>query len=594
MSLRFYANTSLERVRSYTISEFFNPTINQCIFDNYSNDAPDLTVAKWMKLLRQLFTRDNLIMHGDKMFRGAGNFDRGERTSKITAILDAIGEENHAACAYIEFVAGRSGRTTFGTFTPTRVRTDDNGNIYFSYDDDYREIGSWGTEAWKTELKGLASAITTRLNNIEAAHGEKKISPEAPFGTAGFCRNLAHHFCNQRYIRAATPNRHFRPTDIVEGLNSGDTQLTVSASGHNSVSVSVTERVTRANKRSLYTVMSYSASPTAILPWPIINKGETKPVLYGVELECATDYSVQAIIDATDEPFMLVKSDSSVTGRGAHRYELVTVPMSFRAHKREWAKWFSKLDYDKFDTTKNTSNGMHVHIGREHFIDDKHIQRLAWFMNNPANRDFIFALSERTQSSLDSYSPLARFDSSGSKVYNYKNVVQYVEVVRGALNLGTNKPTVEVRLFRGIVSYAAILKNLECVDAFFHFSAEANFNQLNLKGFLSWLEETPPNKYPIFKKFIYKLPNFQELVSASDLYDIIQNTTDPHQIVRIIEKKNFKVTNSHITALNRRHKKRTFILDKETGTIRLKVSDRSPLFHLDRQLQQNQLRGIQQ
>lgn len=589
MSLRFFTDSILSAVREYSLPELFNPTINQCIFE----DRNGLTVSKWMKIQKQLYCEHNVRSEPRKLIRGFVNIVVSEERRMITDVMDAIGPENYQALAYMEYAGNNGSISVWAFFTPGRVRADARGSTFFSYDDTYRELPRWGTDEWKVELKTAATAITTRLSNIEAAHGGKVMSVDTPLGITNFVRVLNSHTSNQRYIRSAGGGNGYTPLEVVEGIRANTIQLTISQNNQSPV-VTAAERITRTNKRALYQVMGYNASPTELLSWPIVNKGEIKPVLYGVELECATDYNVRQLIDATDEPFMIAKSDSSVSGRGALRVELVTVPMSFRAHKREWAKWFSKLDYDKFDTTKNTSNGMHVHIGRDHFADENHVKRLTWFVNNPANRDFIFALSERTQQSLDGYSPLARFGSSTSKVRNYNQVTNIVGSMRGAINLASNKPTVEVRLFRGIVSYAAILKNLECVDAFFHFTAEANFNQLNLKGFLNWLEETPPNKYAIFKKFIFKLPNFQELVSSSDIYEIIQNTTDPHQIIRIIEKKNFKVTNAHITVLNRQHKKRTFILDKETGTIRLKLSDRSPLFHLDRKLQQDQLRGLQQ
>lgn len=600
MSLRFFTDSSLSTLRDYTWEEFFNPTINNCRFSNERADLPDLTVEAWSKIQKQLYSRENILNNPGELIRQLGyHFNTRSTLQEVALKLINAVDPAHVHClAFVDY-AGRkgNGNNIFVIYTPgSRVRIADDGSVSYSLIDDYTETPALGTPECAELLKAKVAAIATRLDAIETTHSSKKMSNNVELGLTQLTAFVKYYLYDLVMYRHGIGSRNNnRPSELIGGLRDNSTTLSVTVTGVGDTSLVITERLSKNNKRPLHQLFGYSTSPMSLgLPWPITNKGETNPVLYGVELECATDYNVRQLIDATDEPFMIAKNDSSVSGKGSLHAELVTVPMSFRAHKREWAKWFSKLDYDKFDTTKNTSNGMHVHIGKKHFIDDKHIQRLAWFVNNPANKDFIFALSERTEYSLGTYAPLARFNTSTTKVSNYKNVTRVIGGMRGAINLGTGKPTVEVRLFRGIVSYAAIIKNLECVDAFFHFTAEANFNQLSLKGFLNWLEDTPPNKYAVFKKFIFKLPNFQDLVSSADLYDIIQNTEDPQQIIRIIEKKKFKVTNAHITVLNRRRRKRTFILDKETGSIRLEITDRSPLFHLDRQLETNQLRGAQQ
>jgi hypothetical protein len=282
---------------------------------------------------------------------------------------------------------------------------------------------------------------------------------------------------------------------------------------------------------------------------------------------------------------MLAKSDSSVTGNKRHSLELVTVPMSFKAHKREWAKWFSKLEYDKFDTTKDTNNGMHVHIGRDHFDNEKHIRNLAWFINNPAHRDFMMALSERTAYSVENYSPMRKYSPEASKVRAMKNVVGEIRNLRGACNVASNKPTIEVRLFKGIVSYAAVLKNLECVDAMFNFSREFPVYKMTLRQFLLWLESQPYNKYPVFKKFVFAIKNLKKMTFESDMNEIIFTSNDPNKIMKRMTTAGIKITNEHITTLNKRVKKRMFVLNKETGNIDIVYTNKFPLAHMDRELE---------
>lgn len=338
-------------------------------------------------------------------------------------------------------------------------------------------------------------------------------------------------------------------------------------------------------KAQLATVFSYNTSPTNMLKWPLQLKNEHKPVLYGVELEVSTDHSMKQIVDAMNELFLIGKQDSSISGVKSNRIELVTVPCSLRVHKREWAHLFSKLDYEKFDTSKDTNNGMHVHIDRTAFADKAHIRNLAWLVNNPGNVPFWIAISERTESSWHNYSPNCSFGTR-SKVSAFKVATDAARTVRGAVNVGTNKPTVEVRLFRGIVSYAGVLKNLECVDAMFHYTMSRNIKELTARGFVSWVRSTPVNKYPVFKKFLDGMGNtLTKLLATSDIKEITFNTKDPTKIVEIIDKTKFKLTNDHVTALNKGMRKRTFVLNKKTGKLEVVFTNRSPLAHMDRELE---------
>jgi len=338
------------------------------------------------------------------------------------------------------------------------------------------------------------------------------------------------------------------------------------------------------DRSQLYNVFQYSQSPTEMLKWPRILKNEHKPVLYGVELEVSTNYDVRKIIDATNELFLIAKQDSSISGACRNRMELVTVPCSLRMHKREWAHFFSKLDYEQFDTSKDTNNGMHVHIDRTAFVDKDHIRNLAWLVNNPANVQFWMAVSERTEQSFNNFSPVASFGNR-SKVSAFKQATDLVAGLRGAINVRSSKPTIEVRLFRGIVSYAAVLKNLECVDAMFNFTMSRNIKELNIRNFINWIRSTPPNKYQVFKKFIDTLTNLNKLMAVSDVKEVIFNAKDPEKIISILEKNKFKLTNDHITALNKGFKKRTFKLNKATGKLEIVFTNKSPLAHMDRELE---------
>jgi hypothetical protein len=351
------------------------------------------------------------------------------------------------------------------------------------------------------------------------------------------------------------------------------------------VEVQFSVPVDKRNKSPLYHVFNYSHNVLQTLPYPLTCKGEFNPPLFGVELEVATDYNVRQIIDATDEPFMLAKQDGSITGSKRNRMELVTVPMSLKAHKREWARWFSKLDYDKFDCTKSTTNGMHVHVGREFFTSKAHLRNFIWFFNNPANYDFLLMVSERNASSMAQYCSQMHIPPSYSKTRAYREGERLVD--RTGRNLVTNVkkgPTVEVRLFRGLVSYASVLKNLEMVDAVLSFTAQVSMKDADLRTFLAWMQGTHANKYTVLKKFL-KMSKLDTVLLSAEIKDVIFMEAEPTRIANKLRESKLKITQAHITYLNKWRKKRTFVLDSKTGELSVVQTDLGKVAAFDRDLE---------
>jgi hypothetical protein len=169
---------------------------------------------------------------------------------------------------------------------------------------------------------------------------------------------------------------------------------------------------------------------------------EDRPVLFGVELEVATDHDASTLIDAQDEVFFICKDDVTISGRGKNKVEMVTMPMDMRSHRQHWGKFLSKFYdqntkcYNGFDNTTQTNNGMHIHISRSSFAakppvkEDElpkslriptsstlflkqtnfnHLKNFTWFIVHPAHAAFILAISERTKEKFDVYSALPTF-----------------------------------------------------------------------------------------------------------------------------------------------------------------------------------------
>lgn len=355
----------------------------------------------------------------------------------------------------------------------------------------------------------------------------------------------------------------------------------------NGAKLSFSVRHNAGDRRALERVLNYSANIFDYLPYTIKGPKEPQAVLYGVELEANGDYEPKDLIRAQKDLFFIMKQDGSVWGSKRYNYELVTVPASLKAHKRLWAEFFEKVDYNKFDTTKDTGNGMHVHIDRKAF-KRSHLNRFTWFITNPANDDFILAMSERpNRTNLDQWAGRPNHLDHPTKLKAASIAERSNRGIRGAVHFKHDK-TVEVRLFKGIVSYATVVKNLEFVDSVFHYTLHTALSQLSLKHYLAWLEATPKNKYQMLKAFIAEI-KLVDTVAAAEVVDLVWSTKAEHIIAEKLNKAPFKVSNTHITYLNKKRRKRTFIL--KNGIVQCVAASGGLLAKLDKSVQQKQTRG---
>lgn len=430
---------------------------------------------------------------------------------------------------------------------------------------------------WDTNANGAIPTVARTIVNFCANYPYCRINDE------GTTQSRA-----RDYIRAIT--------------NSNDVAIRPVISGRDLHEIIITLKVSKNFREPLYSVKNYSFDVLSILPFPLQEQKENKPLLVGVELEVCTDYTIRELVDAADEPFFCGKTDSSISGNKSRCVELVTAPASIKYLKRQYALWFNKLDYSKFDVSTQTSNGMHVHVGREHFRnelgqeDKNHIRNFCWFINNPANIDFFVYLSERgSLANMSHYTPFFPFQRGSSKFHAFKSICNTIGRggFRGATNFKggwDNAKTVEVRIFKGIVSYACIVKNLEVVDSVFHFTKSlTSYRDLTLKGYLAWLNSTPRNKYSVLKKFLEQV-DLHKMLLSSDIKDVIFNEDNPDKIVDLLKKAPFKITNEHVTILNK-GRKRTFILDKETHELKLTTINRSKISFLDKEIAARYLRA---
>lgn len=309
----------------------------------------------------------------------------------------------------------------------------------------------------------------------------------------------------------------------------------------------------------LYQVFQYSTPPSRIFGNTIERKKRfkgkkeyfAKGPTYGVELELSCDHEPQYLIDTQEEPFFILKSDVSISGSGQYAYEAVTLPMDYRSQRIKWGKWFASIwdketeSYKGFDYSRDTTNGMHVHVGVDSFKAKSHAEKFLWFFIDPVNHDFMLHVSERGE--LDNYCAFPQTFSSSRK-NDYRNVRNIVlENGRSAVCI-TGKNTYEIRLFKGLVSYATVLKNLELVDAVYYFTEQASYAKMTATGFLEWLCKTPKNKYKMLKKFLQSIP--ESITATVPMNLMFYGCKSPSSAIDVVRKYSTPVSAKMLTYLN--------------------------------------------
>lgn len=576
--------------RSFTsIEDLFNPLINT----HYTPNGRELQWEKMLAFLNMFFSKNNIedyefcrrfLFNGSMISteeweifkRLSTNVPDNQRYQLAMLRKDRKLDQENGRLCYINKFDYKDVGPNYASFEP--------GWSYFFPANDTPEmfVNALATmhTKWQEEIFNRCQRSTSwNVNNV--SYGSPLL------------RTLLYFTTNQDVFISG--GRTYNATTAAQRIVHEDAQLKITIS-NKEIELKIVQLVTKTNRRPLHQLLNYSTNALDILPYPNMEKKEKDPVLVGVELECCTDYTVKDLVDAAEDPFFLAKTDSSISGSKPNRMELVTAPSSIKYLKRQYALWFNKLDYTKFDVTNQTSNGMHVHIGRTHFEDDVHIRNFCWFMHNPANTDFLVHISERSHGDLQRWSPTYQFYAN-SRTAAFKETYKLVSNNhRGITNFKggwKDAKTVEVRMFKGLVSYAAIVKNLEFVEAVFFFTKGlTSYRDLTLRGFLSWLDKQPRNKFILLRKFIDQISSLDRLLLAADIKDTIFNATDPNKVARLLMGASFKVTNDHITYLNKREKKRVYTLDKQTGVITVHLQNRAKLVDYDKSFAERYTRHL--
>lgn len=571
-----------------TYKDVFNPLLNKSTLTKDRNIGSKTKLSRYIEFLKALCTRESILACPSMFIHSYG----GRNIPSVEEVLEFFDEDRLWTLPFFylrkEIVRGEACYNVRMKYVYNYNAQRIEGRIPFHYiacgmDE---KSNQWSNVA---QTKAFIRA-TSNLWNASKIAEILRVYPDGYITNNMECYSPAvctlwtiSQGSGLYYTASLYHNDRGAGAEALDGLHAamqlaaGTHTLVVGFSG-NSVTLKLVPKVNKDNKAYLYHLFDRKANILDVLPNSLTLPEEHKPRLYGLELELTSDHTIQTLVDAVIEPFFVCKYDGSIRGSKAACYELVTAPMSYKAHKHSWGQFFKKLGYDGFDTSKKTNNGIHIHVDKRAFdgnyrvsqqrpeATNYHLQRFEWMFVNPANYDFILAISEREGKELQApagdggYAHIVRFDQFMEhpirKVAAFNEAPRLVRGVRGAVNIHPNGNTVEIRLFKGIVSEAVIFKNLEFVDSLIEFTRKMPFQHCTLEDYLDWLDRQPKNQYKILRKFLetIKLPAMRE---TSSLVEKIFLDIDPKNIMKRLNV-GFNVTQRHVDLLNKRFETEMF------------------------------------
>lgn len=210
-------------------------------------------------------------------------------------------------------------------------------------------------------------------------------------------------------------------------------------------------------------ILNYTFNVAGQLP-SFVEKGARS---YGVELELSSKYPPAVLsyiltkVEPKQEQFFLFKSDVSVHTSSEYPFaiELVTSPCSRRFLQKNFFLFFDKvkkvLGDDAFAIDKGESNGIHIHVAKEHFTS-RHTKKFLFFWNT---------LPVQSLKDLVGREPThyCRQDNPTYGARKISRVLNKDYLERSAAH-ERKTFTLEVRVFAGIPTYKHLKKCLSLVE----------------------------------------------------------------------------------------------------------------------------------
>ncbi len=194
---------------------------------------------------------------------------------------------------------------------------------------------------------------------------------------------------------------------------------------------------------------------------------------------------LRALYKSYDPTILLAKSDGSIHGSG---FEIVTQPMTLASiHSLDVSSMFWP------EMKKDSSCGLHIHVGRNAFKSDTHIYKVVEFIHN--NEKFIDTIAERSYSNYNGKlrgkpSKAVKDAKGGSASRNAR------------INL-SNPNTIEFRMFAGAVSEFNYRYKAEFIHALVSWAGLVPISVVKVKSFFSYVEKNS-KQYPNLYRFMTK------------------------------------------------------------------------------------------
>ncbi len=244
-------------------------------------------------------------------------------------------------------------------------------------------------------------------------------------------------------------------------------------------------------RRRSAAIVGYSDKSSGRLP-----REHQGPELLGVELEveprdCDRSTAVQWVRKHLPPTYAVLKEDGSVP----NGFEIVTRPDSMEVHKKFFGPLLEDTEGRKVESWKSGRCGMHVHINRK-WLSSLQLGKMLVFLNEDGNRRFVTGIAGRSESHW-----------SKMKKKKVSDVLKHDERYV-ALNIGT--ATAEVRIFRGTVSKAGFMKNLEFVRALVEYTAPGGrsiADSTSWRKFAAWVDRKAyPNLFDYLCERGHRVP----------------------------------------------------------------------------------------
>lgn len=227
-------------------------------------------------------------------------------------------------------------------------------------------------------------------------------------------------------------------------------------------------------------------------PYEQVCRGSIDPeentLFMGMELEVErSKKATKSIRQIHTEIVKLLPEKVSCVGDGSlsDGLEIVSVPATLDTHYNIWRNFLRSDIRKQIVSFIRSSCGIHIHLSKESF-STLSLGKFIHFINKPENQEFIDFIAQRKANSYNNRSDTKItgiskdknlvFDTNGNTNRHYDSV--NVE----------NEHTVEVRIFKGTLSYASVMKNFEFCHALHRYvTFVASNNQLTHSDFTNWL-----------------------------------------------------------------------------------------------------------